>query len=117
MQAKRKKILVVSRDPRLADVRKKVLESAGFEVLEASDPIAVRKACLEAKPHLVMIGYSLPPADKRRVWVEAREYCKTPILELHVAEGPTLMPPAYFHEAQTADDFLITVQTIVRQRL
>ena len=33
----RDKILVVSHDPRLADVRRAVLESAGFEVISVTD--------------------------------------------------------------------------------
>jgi PleD family two-component response regulator len=39
------KILVVSHDPRLADVRRKVLEKAGFEVLAASDSTAIKLTC------------------------------------------------------------------------
>lgn len=117
MKSQPKKILVVSRDPELADLRRRVLESAGFEVLPASDPETVRRACIDHKPHLVMVGYSVPPADKRRVWVEAREHCKTPILELHKRGNPTLMPPAYFHQSLSPDDFLVTVQEIVRSGL
>ena len=51
-------------------------------------------------PQYVMIGYSLTPAAKRRVWDEARKTSKVPILELHKGKGPELMPPAYFQEAQ-----------------
>jgi DNA-binding response OmpR family regulator len=59
------KILVVSHDPHLADVRKVLLEAAGFQVFSASNLKAVQEGC-QKDPHLVMIGYSLPPAEKRR---------------------------------------------------
>jgi DNA-binding response OmpR family regulator len=60
-------LLVVSKDPELADVRKKVLEDAGFEVIPAPDLKALQEACEKHKISLVMIGYSLPPSEKRRV--------------------------------------------------
>lgn len=108
------KILVVSRDPALADVRKAVLEAAGFKVIPATSESDISGICRKKRPRLVMLGYSLPPAEKRRVWHEARNHCKVPILELHRKEGPELMPPAYFHEAQAPDDFLAAVQKILR---
>jgi DNA-binding response OmpR family regulator len=108
------RILVVSHDPQLADVRKSVLEAAGYTVIQARSDSDVAEICREKKPKLVMIGYSLAPSAKRRVWDEARKKCKVPILELHRASGPELMSPAYFHEAHAPDDFLDTVKKILR---
>ena len=108
------KILVVSHDPTLADVRKAVLERAGFKVIAATSDSEISDICRRTKPRLVMIGYSLAPAAKRRVWDEARKTCKVPILELHRNNSPELMPPAFFHEAQTPDDFLVAVQKILK---
>lgn len=93
------KILVVSHDPRLADVRRRVLENAGFEVLTASDSTDFRAECAVHKPRLVMIGYSLLPSEKRRVWAAAKEHCEVPVLELHKERGPELMSPDFSHEA------------------
>ncbi|PYY12482.1 MAG: hypothetical protein DMG61_16405, partial [Acidobacteria bacterium] len=58
------KILVVSRDPRLADTRKTILEAAGFSVVAAMDDSAVEEACSKDGIKLIMLGYSLSPADK-----------------------------------------------------
>src|SRR5512140_2193770 len=92
-------ILVASRDPNLADIRKTMLESAGFSVVAASDSAAVAKACAEGNVQLVMLGYSLPPADKRRIWKIAREKCKVPILELHRKDAPELVDQnVFYHE-------------------
>lgn len=107
------KILVVSHDPGLADVRRKVLENAGFEVLAAGDPNAIQRACAAHKPRLVMIGYSLLPSEKRRVWAAVKEHCAVPVLELHKKKGPELLSPAFFHESLVPDDFLVAVMKIV----
>lgn len=117
MPLQKSTILVVSHDPQLADIRKSVLESAGFHVIQVNDDASVRKFCLQQRPKLVMIGYSVPPAQKRRVWDEARRICKVPILELHRGTTPELMPPAYFHESETPDDFIHSVMKIIKHQL
>jgi DNA-binding response OmpR family regulator len=107
------KILVVSHDPRLADVRRNVLEKAGFEVLTASDSTAIQAECTVHKPRLVMIGYSLLPSEKRRVWAAVKEHCDVPVLELHREGGPELISPDFSHESLAPDDFLATVMKIL----
>lgn len=110
----RDKILVVSHDSHLADVRRDVLLNAGFEVLEARDSRTVKKTCTEHRLRLVMVGHSLPPSEKRRVWAEVREHYQVPVLELHKESEPELMAPAYFHESVTPDDFLTAVMRILQ---
>ena len=100
---------MVSHDPGLADVRRRVLEKAGFEVLAARDSTAIPAACAVHKPRLVMLGYSLMPSEKRRVWAAVKEHCDVPVLELHRKKRPELMSPAFFHESAAPDDFLSTV--------
>jgi DNA-binding response OmpR family regulator len=89
------RIMVVSHDPQLGDVRKAVLEAAGFQVLAVSNIREVQAACQKG-PQLVMIGYSLPSSAKRQAWAEVRERCKAPILELYKNEEPSLMAGALF---------------------
>jgi DNA-binding response OmpR family regulator len=109
----KEKILVISCDPGLADVRRRVLEKAGFEVLAASDSTTIQPTCAAHKPRLVMVGYSLLPSEKRRVWAAVRKLCDVPVLELHRQKGPELLSPAFFHESLTPDDFLTTVMKIM----
>ena len=116
-QERRHTILVASRDPEQADVRKKVLENAGFEVIPATDLKALRDACEEHKISLVLIGYSLPPSEKRRVWDTVRDVCNVPILELYLNDKPEL-PEAhalFAHESHTPEDFLHAVLKILVQ--
>ena len=108
------RILVVSHDPHVADVRKALLEAAGFQVSSANNLKAVQEAC-QTSPQLVMIGYSLPPAEKRRVCAEVRERCKAPILELLKNDEPSLMADVFFHHAARPDDFLAAVRRILTE--
>jgi DNA-binding response OmpR family regulator len=86
----KKTVLVASRHPHLADVRKRVLEQAGYQVVSIREPEPVEEACRKHKISLVLIGYSLTPAEKRRIAAEAISFCKCPILELWDREPPQL---------------------------
>lgn len=111
----RKAVLVASRDPHLADVRRRVLEKAGFRVFAATNVEQIEKTCREKKISLVMVRYSVPPSDKRRFFVEARKHCKTPVLELFDVGKPELVEETrtFTHQAQKPDDFLEAVLAIV----
>src|SRR2546421_7853457 len=115
MTAPRHSVLVASRDPKLADVRKTVLEDAGFEVILVADLNDLRDACEKQKIGLIMIGYSLPPSEKRRIWDTARELCKVPILELYENGKPELIEShaLFTHESRTPEDFLDAVLKIL----
>ena len=111
----RRTVLVASKDPKLSDVRKAVLEEAGFEVIPVTDLNALRDACEKHKISLIMIGYSLPPSEKRRIWDTAREVCKVPILELYEHGKPELLEShaLFAHESHTPEDFLDAVLKIL----
>ena len=104
----------MSHDPHLADVRKTLLEAAGYSVLAASNMKEVQEGC-QKNPQLVMIGYSVPPAAKRQVWAEVRERCKALVLELHKNEEPSLAADAFFHRPERPDDFLSAVRRILKE--
>jgi DNA-binding response OmpR family regulator len=110
-------ILVASWNPVLEAQRKRVLESAGYEVLLARGSNGVRNVCKKRRVNLVLIGYSLPPSEKRRVWVEARAVCKTPILQLYLGEKPELMESTalFAHQSNTPDDFVRAVQDVLQR--
>jgi DNA-binding response OmpR family regulator len=92
------------------------LKSAGFEVLAATDSKTVRRTCAEHDLRLVMLGHSLSPAEKRRVWVEVHKYRNIPVLELHKESEAELMAPAFFHESFAPDAFLIAVMRICKPK-
>jgi len=110
-------ILVASWDPALEAARKRVLESAGYEVLLARGSNGVRNVCKKRRVSLVLIGYSLPPSEKRRVWSEARTVCKTPILQLYRGDKPELLESTalFAHQTNAPDDFVLAIQDILQR--
>ena len=114
-RAPRKAVLVASRDPHLADVRRRVLEKAGFLVFAATKVEQIEKTCREKKIALVLVGPSVPPSDERRFFAEARKHCKTPILELFGNGRPELIEESriFVHQGKEPVDFLEAVLAII----
>lgn len=109
-------ILVASWAPVLAEMRKKILEKEGFAVLQSRGSASVRELCKKKKVNLVLIGYSVPPSEKRRVWVEARKFCKAPILELlRGGETELIESNVFAHESRTPDDLVKSVRAVFRR--
>jgi len=66
---------------------------------------------------LVIIGYSLPVQEKRRVWEAAKEACKdTPILELYEHGWHELLEnnKLSIHEYHTEADFVAAVKLMLQ---
>jgi CheY-like chemotaxis protein len=108
----KKLILVISRDPHIADVRYSALVKAGYDVIAATDIRGVAAGC-EAKPDAAMIGYSVPAPEKRRVWAELKKQRCGRILELH--DGHPVLPRAVDHQAKSPDDFPEAIRALFEQ--
>jgi DNA-binding response OmpR family regulator len=111
---RRDKILVVSRNQQLAQVRRRTLERAGFEVLAADDSQTVGTTCAKHDLRLVVVGYSVLPAVKRQVWEAVRQHCDIPVLELQKESGPELMPHCFFYEPPAPDELLEDVMPVLQ---
>lgn len=116
VRSRKQSILVVSKDAGLADIRKKSLEDAGYDVINALDYPSMEHACKNDKICLVMIGYSLPPAEKRRAWQLARELCRAPILELYDKGEPSLVESQalFTHQSLAPDDFIDAIRVALK---
>jgi hypothetical protein len=91
----------VSSDPTFGDVRKDVLEAAGFSVISANNFRDVGEACQNGGCWLAIIGHLVPAKEKRRVWAEIVARCPgTEILELYESPGPVLLDAHYHLDAQ-----------------
>jgi DNA-binding response OmpR family regulator len=114
----KKTVLVVSRHPHLEDVRKRILEEAGYQVISIRTPGEVEQACRNNKLDLALIGYSLTRAEKSRIACEAITFCKCPILELWDREPPQRQEdqvPIFDHFSLRPDDFLDRVKALLGQ--
>jgi hypothetical protein len=111
----KKTVLVVSRHPHLEDVRKRVLEQAGYSVVAIRTSEQVEEACKNHKIDLTIIGYSVTTAEKRLIAAEALMICKCPILELWDRKPPLLGRDArvFDHYSLQPQDFLATVNAIL----
>jgi CheY-like chemotaxis protein len=111
-------ILVVSKEANLADIRARILKAAGYGVESAMDLNTFQTLCqAHPKVDLVIIGYSLPMHEKRRVWEAAKKACKdTPILELYEHGRHELLEnnKLSIHEYHTEADFLAAVKLILQ---
>jgi hypothetical protein len=115
LTTEKKTVLVVSRHPHLEDVRKRVLEKGGYQVIAIRTPEQVEEAC---KNHidLAVIGYSVTTAEKRLIAAETVKFCKCPILELWDFQPPQLREGGgniFDHFSLMPDDFLKKVNTIL----
>jgi hypothetical protein len=111
----KKTVLVASRHPHLEDVRKRVLEQAGYEVITIRSPEEVEATCKNHKIDLAVIGYSVTPAEKSRIAAEAIAFCECPILELWDRHPPQRRyeHPVFDHFSLRPGDFLDTVNSIL----
>jgi len=114
----KKTVLVASRHPHLEDVRKRVLEQAGYRVMAIRNPEEVEEACKNHKIDLALVGYSVTSAEKQRIAAEAMRLCKCPILELWDREPPQIRGEGsiFDHFSLTAEDFLGKVNSILKAK-
>ncbi len=114
-QEGKKTILLASLDPVLTKLRKLGLEAAGYRVIVVNTIPKVASGCRHHKIDLVLIGSSLPPAEKRKFWAEFRNQCSSLILELYGDGPPELMDDirTYVHHPVTAVDFVEAVRAIL----
>src|SRR6266542_2272106 len=104
-------ILLASVDPALTDLRKRLLEAVGYQIIVANTVSEIARRCLNRKIDLVLIGSSLSAEQKRRFWAESRDQCSL-VLELYRDGPPELMDDnrTYVHHPVTSVDFVEAVQ-------
>lgn len=107
----RKRILSISYDESLLTTRKLLLEDAGFDVVPAFGFAEAATIChLDHDFDLIVMGHSIPKADKVALVEMLRQHCETPLLCLHRAtESP--IPEAEF-SVNSADGPEVLIKTV-----
>ncbi len=77
-----KKILLVDDEPKIAQLARDYLESAGFSVLTAGDGKAALEAARSANPDLIVLDLGLPEMDGLDVTRAVRKESDVPIIML-----------------------------------
>ena len=76
-----KSVLIVSWDPSLARTREMLLREAGYLVASALGPREAQSQC-RTRADLLVLGHSVPPAEKKEVIKCYRQYSAGPVLSL-----------------------------------
>jgi hypothetical protein len=65
-----------------------VFEKAGFEVVSASSFRMAFDLCRAGNFDLLIIGHSIPPADKEKLIISVRRACGAPVLAIRYNSEP-----------------------------
>jgi hypothetical protein len=107
-------VLVASRHPHLEDVRRHVLEQAGYHVLTIREPEELLEICKNRRIDLAVIGYSITTEEKERIANEIVASCHCLILELWDRRPPQRRAyPVFDHFSLTPEDFLDKVTSLL----
>src|SRR5215467_311542 len=77
-----KHILVISNDERLMIQRRRLLEQAGYRVSTALGLKEGMASCMDGAFDLLILGHSIPLADKETLIKTFRAHCPAPIFSL-----------------------------------
>lgn len=113
-----KKLLVVSSDPAFGDMRKDVLEAAGFSVISANNFRQVEEACKKGEFWLAILGHSIPDKEKRRAWTEIVGRCPgTEVLDIYDEFSPVLLEADYDLDARLGVSAIVEkIKEILRSK-
>jgi DNA-binding response OmpR family regulator len=101
------RLLVISKNPELAEERRTLLQRTGYEVVGANNFRQVQEICERGDFHIAIIGYSIPPKEKRRIWAELITRCPhAPILELFDGTAPHLADAQYYLSSHMGIDWI-----------
>jgi CheY-like chemotaxis protein len=83
-------ILSVSYDATLLRTRQLLLESRGYVVTSAEGYVEAISKCSSGNYDLLIIGHSIPHADKKAIVTEAKQHGSLPVLALLRVNEPEL---------------------------
>lgn len=113
----RGRILSLTCDPSLARTREMLLTGAGFEVSTFLDVEKAIAAYQSLSFDLVVLGHSIPLAEKKALVKAVRSRCATPVLAM-LRHGETPVPQAdyFFDSTENPARLLAMVKDILRPR-
>jgi DNA-binding response OmpR family regulator len=89
-----------------------MLSREGFDVESAVGFSAAIEACKQGQFDLVIMGHSIPPADKAAIITQLRAMCDTPILALHRPNEEPLKSAEYNLDSGDPQSFLSYIKEI-----
>ena len=107
-------ILSVSYDEQLLTTRRMLLEREGYKITSALSRAEAIARCKEGAFDLLILGHSLPTADKQELIAVFRRSSAAPILSLRRQGEPTVAAD-YNTFSDTPEELLKTVANIFTQ--
>jgi len=89
-------ILSISYDRALLLTRQALFEAAGYRVASAYGFTDAMRLCDNGSFDLMVMGHSIPPADKRVLIEQFRQHCDAPVVSL-LRHGEPLVDGADYH--------------------
>lgn len=116
--APRARILSVSYDPSLSATRHLLLSSAGFQVSSVLTIEEAMRLCAAEPFDLIVLGHSIPLAQRQLLVETLRRHCDSPILALHRLGEPRLTGADHTFDSTLNPALLIeTVSGILEQQI
>jgi len=110
------RILSISYDKALLHTRELMLSREGFEIESAVGFTAAIEACKQGQFDRVIMGHSIPPADKAAIITQLRGMCDTPILALRRPNDEPLKSAEYNLDSGDPQTFLNYVKEITNHK-
>ena len=110
----RPRVLSVTYDHSLASTREMLFVQAGFGVSSFMDTAAAIARCDEETFDVIVVGHSIPLAERKTLVKALRYKCSTPILALTRPGEPTLIEADYLFDPAEPPSLLVeTVKRIL----
>jgi len=109
-------IVWVTSEGERASEGRRLLQSAGLHVVIITHAEEIPSACREHKPQILMIGSTVQPAEKRRIWATARNSCDTTLVELGSDGIPEVAQTSYFVDPEPPSEFVRRLKQIMKFR-
>lgn len=111
------RILSISFDNLAGVARNGILAQAGYAVSPATSTTRAFELLNELQFELVIIGDSVPTAERRLLFLEINRKWGTPVLLVDSGEAdPMIRARAHISEKATTDEMLSVVATLVPQK-
>ena len=109
-------ILSVSYDVTLLNTRQLMPEACGYQVTSAEGYVGAIRKCRAGSYDLLIMGHSIPHADKQEIVLEVRKHCPIPVLALLRIGEPPLEGAAESIDAQNPRLLLDAVSRLLVRR-
>jgi DNA-binding response OmpR family regulator len=110
------RILSISYDQALLHTRELMLAREGFGITSAVGFSAAIEACKQGEFDLVIMGHSIPAADKTAIIRQLRAMCDTPVLALRRPNEEPLKSAEYNFDSGDPHSFLTYVKEITNHK-